>query len=100
MLMFDSAMPETDEAWSPIWRETTSQVRERIGIFLQSLVQRPEANIAVVSHGVWIEAMLNHYCPEALDHGRRRVYNCDIFIGDCISEDDKFMGLQNMRLLD
>lgn len=99
MLEFDSSMTESDEAWSPTSRETLSVLEERITTFLSALVQRPETNIVVVTHGVWIEACLNQHCPEALDHGRQRVYNCDIFIGDCVSEEGKFTGLQNMRLL-
>jgi broad specificity phosphatase PhoE len=99
MLKFDPAMTETDIAWSPTSRETVTQIHQRIAKFLESLTQRPETNIVVFTHGVWIEACLNAYCPETLDHGKRRVYNCDIFVGDCISEDGKFKALQNMRIL-
>ena len=92
-------MTEEDEDWSPTSRETINQLQERIGSFLQYLVQRPENNIVVVTHGVWIEACLQLYCPAALDHGRRRVYNCEAFVGDCLSDNNNFTGLQNMALL-
>jgi len=93
-------MTETDEEWSPTSRETVSQLLARIDKFLHILAQRPENNIVVVTHGVWIEACLNAYCPDALDYGRRRVYNCEAFVGDCQSDENaKFIGLQNIRLL-
>lgn len=91
-------MTEDDQAWSPRIRETIDQLQNRVAEFLSNcLVQRPETNIVIVSHGVWIEACFHRFCPEALDHGKRRVYNCDIFAGDCVSKNGKFVRLQNMQ---
>eukprot|EP00980_Cylindrotheca_fusiformis_P009748 scaffold2149_cov187-Cylindrotheca_fusiformis.AAC.26 len=98
-IQFEDSMTETDLAWSPNSRENFTQVHQRIAIFLESLPRRPESNIVVFTHGVWIEACLNAYSPETLDNGKRRVYNCDIFVGDCLSEDCVFKGLQHMQLL-
>jgi broad specificity phosphatase PhoE len=67
--------------------------------FMQHLVQRPETNIVVVSHGVWIEVCLTMLCPSALEYGQRRVYNCDMFSGECISEDGRFLGLEKFELI-
>jgi hypothetical protein len=66
---------------------------------MQELVQRPETNIVVVSHGVWIEVCLNMLCPGALEHGRRRVYNCDMFSGECVSANGQFLGLEKFELI-
>lgn len=92
-------MKEFDEAWSPTRRETIDQIETRIAEFFEILVKREETNIIVVSHGVWIEVCLNALCPVALDHGRRRVYNCDLFVGDCISSNGRFIRLQNVHHL-
>jgi broad specificity phosphatase PhoE len=90
-------MAEIDEAWSPVRRETLIDIQHRINVFLQELSERPERNIVVVSHGVWIECCLHAQCPEALDHGKRRVHNCNIFVGECVSRDGKFVRLQNVH---
>jgi broad specificity phosphatase PhoE len=73
-------MKESDEALSPKSRETMQQLRDRIKSFLEALVQRPKTNIVVVSHGVFMETLFHVFCPEALDHGRRRSYNCNVFV--------------------
>ena len=44
-------------------------------------MRQPHESVAVVTHGVWMECALLEYCPEALEHGRRRVYNCDVYRG-------------------
>ena len=88
-------MTELDEAWREDVRETLNQLRLRISHFLGLLVSRCETNIVVVTHGVWLEQCFALYCPQVLDHGRRRVYNCDMFAVDCVSKDKKFVRFDN-----
>jgi broad specificity phosphatase PhoE len=90
-------MTEHDDAWSPDHRETIRDIKSRISIFLETLARREESNIVVVSHGVWIECCFLMCCPEALDHGEKRVHNCNVFVGECISRDGKFLRLQNVN---
>lgn len=97
-LEFDRGMTETDEAWSPTSRESITQLESRISLFLDYVVKLPETNVVVVTHGVFIEALMYAHCPEALPNARR-VYNCDTIIGDCLSENGVYKGLQGMRLL-
>jgi broad specificity phosphatase PhoE len=97
---FDAAMTEIDEGWQPDWRESIENVTNRIQAFFAWLAKRPERRIAIVSHGVWIECMLMHYCPHVLQYGQIRVYNCDIYSGDClsvVSADKTETRLENMR---
>jgi hypothetical protein len=47
-------------------------------------LHQPHNCIAVVSHGVWIECALKEYCPEVLDGGKKRVYNCDVYCGKLV----------------
>jgi len=91
----DPAMQEFDVAWKKESRETIDQLRVRIALFLEFLVSRLETNVVVVTHGVWLEECFRVYCPNVLDHGRRRVYNCDMFAFDCVSQNRKFKRLQN-----
>ena len=91
----DASMTELDEAWREDVRETLNQLRLRISHFLGLLVSRSETNIVVVTHGVWLEQCFALYCPQVLDHGRRRVYNCDMFAVDCVSKDKKFVRFNN-----
>jgi hypothetical protein len=37
--------------------------------------------VAIVTHGVWMECALLNYCPEALEFGKERVFNCDVYSG-------------------
>jgi broad specificity phosphatase PhoE len=94
-------MTETDMAWQPDTRETVPEVLHRIAQFWDFVVQRPEEHIVVVTHGVWMETCLHQYCPVALDHGQRRVYNGNMFALDCVSQsqgnDVKFLRLENAR---
>ena len=89
-------MPEEDEDWKPTERENWHDVVQRANEFLDWLAQRPETNIVVMSHGVWIECCLYAHCPEALKNGAR-VHNCDMIVGDCLSADGKFQSLQNVQ---
>ncbi len=88
-------MTEFDEAWREDIRETLNELRLRISHFLELLVSRSETNIVVVTHGVWLEQCFRVYCPQVLDHGRRRVYNCDMFAVDCVSKDQKLVRFDN-----
>jgi broad specificity phosphatase PhoE len=90
-------MTERDEAWSATHRESMDELAARVTNFLQSLAQRSENNILVVSHGVFIEVCLNRFCPAALGYGSRRVYNCDMFAGECVSFQGRFLRLQHFR---
>jgi broad specificity phosphatase PhoE len=97
-----STMAETDISWQPDKRETIPDVLHRIAQFWDLVVQRPEEDIVVVTHGVWMEACLNQYCPTALNHGQRRVYNGNMFAMDCVSQQQqghiiKFLRLENVR---
>ncbi len=86
-------MTEQDEAWRSDKRESLSEVQHRIDRFLVWLswnqvhhyVKSGDTNnniqqgpYLIVSHGVWIESMLEKYCPSLLE-GNKRVYNCDIY---------------------
>ena len=93
----DIAITEFDEAWREDMRETVSELRLRISHFFRLLVCRPESNIVVVTHGVWLEECFRSYCPQVLDHGRRRVYNCDMFAVDCVSQNREFVRFDNPR---
>jgi broad specificity phosphatase PhoE len=97
MLEFDPKLTETDNKWSPSERETMKNIAVRVDCFLQFLSQRPETWIVVVSHGVWIETCFRIHCPEAL--GDRRVYNCDMFAGECVSVGGTFVRLQKIKKL-
>lgn len=90
-------MTENDDAWSPTSRETLHDINTRISTFMQEVPRFEETNIVVVSHGVWIECCLNMFCPEALEHGYKRVHNCNVFVGECVSHDGKFARLQNVQ---
>uniref|UniRef100_A0A7S2LD04 Phosphoglycerate mutase-like protein n=1 Tax=Leptocylindrus danicus TaxID=163516 RepID=A0A7S2LD04_9STRA len=86
-VVFDDNMSEHDELWHPSQRETWEELNARVVSFFDWLSQRPEQNIVIVSHGVWIECCLYAYSPETLTGGQR-VYNCNVFGGkfDCVSK--------------
>ena len=92
-------MTEDDLAWSPVRRETVKEIQERIAHFMEILSHFKQTNIVVVSHGVWIESCIKMYCPQALkvNGDVQRVQNCNVFFGECISRDGKFLRLQNVR---
>mmetsp|Transcript_37775 Transcript_37775/g.55653 ORF Transcript_37775/g.55653 Transcript_37775/m.55653 type:complete len:295 (+) Transcript_37775:45-929(+) len=99
MVHFDQNMTEKDEAWRSDKRETVDDVSRRAVAFFQWLAHRPETNIAIVSHGIWIECCLRHHCPSSLSGGRR-VYNCDVFKGEFYhDETETTRKLQNTMLL-
>ena len=88
-------MAEMDEAWQEDARETIRDLGLRISIFLNLLVGRSESNVVVVTHGVWLEECFRLHCPKVLENGRRRVYNCDMFVFDCVSQNGNFLRLEN-----
>lgn len=85
IFQFQHDMTEHDDAWRPDRRETINDVRRRASDLLDLIASRNETIIVTVSHGVFIETLLNTYCPEALQHGQLRVYNCDMYCVDCLS---------------
>lgn len=95
-VQFDPAMTEADEQWSATHRESVDALQRRVSTFVQLLSQRPETNIVCVSHGVFIEVCLNMF-TDVLDRGNQRVYNCDMFAGECVSKNGQFLRFQNFR---
>mmetsp|Transcript_7107 Transcript_7107/g.15326 ORF Transcript_7107/g.15326 Transcript_7107/m.15326 type:complete len:302 (+) Transcript_7107:107-1012(+) len=104
---YHPAITEHDTDWKPHTRETRHDVAERARKFFHWLLHQPHDNIAVVSHGVWIECALREYCPEVLEFGRKRVYNCEVYCGnlvgrksvkgnDCDSMNDLEIGLSDV----
>ena len=88
-------MPEHDELWHPSQRETWQELTARVVSFFDWLSQRPEQNIAIVSHGVWIEACVYAYSPETLAGGKR-VYNCNVFGGKFDSVSKSFCSINRI----
>lgn len=93
---FDPSIPEQDEAWQLIERESVQDVVHRVNRFLEWLVLRTETNIVVVSHGVWMECCFYAHCRTALSSGDR-VGNADLFSAQCISVNGVFQGLHNVQ---
>ncbi|KAL7473583.1 hypothetical protein ACHAXS_014135 [Conticribra weissflogii] len=83
-IAYHPAITEHDTDWQPHTRETRHDVTERARKFFHWLLHQPHDNIAVVSHGVWIECALREYCPEVLDFGNKRVYNCEVYCGNLV----------------
>jgi broad specificity phosphatase PhoE len=94
-LSMDPTIAEEDLSWREDIRESIKDLGQRISEFLQFLVNRPETNIVVVTHGVWMEVCLNLHCSEALENGKRRVHNCDMYALDCTSQNGTFRRLDN-----
>lgn len=90
-------MTEQDDAWRMDWRETWDDVRDRVRYFVEIwLVQQPQNNIVVVSHGVWIEALLRQYVPRFLEGGKR-VYNSDAYACQCVSRNNTFIRMEYVQ---
>ena len=71
---FGPEISETDTLWKKDTRETRVELWQRTQEFLKWLSGRRETTIVVVSHGVWIEYLLQ-------DHLRgQRVHNTDAFL--------------------
>lgn len=84
-----SLSSEDDADWQPHIRETRDDVVRRIDKFLTWLIQQPKESIAVVSHGVWIECALLKYCPQVLEFGKKRVYNCEVYVAHLAYDGDQ-----------
>lgn len=78
----DFGLVETDsDTWhDPERRETVREVSIRAEKFIEVLKKRPERNIAVVSHGVFLETLLNKCGLYTADDGTkgRRFDNCEL----------------------
>mmetsp|Transcript_25441 Transcript_25441/g.48206 ORF Transcript_25441/g.48206 Transcript_25441/m.48206 type:complete len:255 (+) Transcript_25441:113-877(+) len=98
-VQFDNSMPEEDVYWSPTQRETYDNVRDRVQAFLQWLRTRPERNICVVSHGVWIETCLQAFGSPPGALGNRRVYNCDAYAVKLVSNEGRVLSLADVTLI-
>jgi broad specificity phosphatase PhoE len=92
-------MTEEDEGWRSDERENYKDVVQRVNQFLDKLVKRPETNIVVISHGVFIECCFYTHFPDALIGGDR-VRNCDLFATECDSVDGVFTSLRNVRRIE
>ena len=55
---FTHMTAEEDVLWAPEKRESLSEVNRRITRVFEWLENRPERNVAVVTHGVWMEECL------------------------------------------
>lgn len=75
------SLTEADDDWRSDARESRDDVTRRIHDFFIWLLRQPHDNVAVVTHGVWMECAILAYCPEALEFGRKRVYNCEVYHG-------------------
>ena len=53
-----SALPDDDQLWTSSTRETLESVHGRARTLLQELLPRPERHILLVSHGVFLECLL------------------------------------------
>jgi len=78
---YHPSLTEHDIDWKHDTRETRQDVSERVRNFFVWLLQQPHDNVAIVTHGVWMECALLDYCPEVLEFGRKRVYNCEVYFG-------------------
>eukprot|EP00581_Thalassiosira_minuscula_P018977 CAMPEP_0183722982 /NCGR_PEP_ID=MMETSP0737-20130205/14755_1 /TAXON_ID=385413 /ORGANISM="Thalassiosira miniscula, Strain CCMP1093" /LENGTH=336 /DNA_ID=CAMNT_0025953231 /DNA_START=55 /DNA_END=1065 /DNA_ORIENTATION=- len=79
---YHPSLMEHDTDWQPNTRETRKDVSQRIQTFFAWLAQQPQHNIAIVTHGVWMECALLGYYPEVLEFGKKRVYNCEVYRGE------------------
>ena len=81
---YHPSLTEHDVDWRPDARETRDDVVRRVREFFAWLVRQPHDNIAIVTHGVWMECALLSYCPEVLEYGKKRVYNCEVYCGKLV----------------
>jgi broad specificity phosphatase PhoE len=91
-----SVSTEEDLDWQPHNRETRDDVLRRIDNFLAWVTLQPHKSCAVVTHGVWIECALLKYCPQELDFGKKRVYNCDCYYAHLVCDGDR-IALKNVQ---
>jgi len=96
---YHPALAEHDVDWQPHARETRHDVVRRVERLLTWLLRQPHEGVAVVTHGVWMELALSHFCPDfAL--GERRVHNCDVYRGTLSCEGDGSTAHHNSVRLD
>ncbi|GAX11140.1 hypothetical protein FisN_9Hu231 [Fistulifera solaris] len=86
---FSESMTEHDDDWNEDRRENFADVNARVDRFLAWLVHRPESQIVVVTHGVWMESLFRVHCSTALREDQR-VHNCDAFACEIVSKDGVF----------
>jgi broad specificity phosphatase PhoE len=84
-----SLSTEDDVDWQPHIRETRDDVLRRIDNFLAWVTQQQHESFAVVTHGVWIECALLKYCPQVLEFGKKRVYNCECYYAHLVCDGDQ-----------
>ena len=85
---FHPSITENDDDWQPHTRESWQDVSQRVFNFFIWLLHQPHNNVAIVTHGVWMECALLNYCPEILQNGKKRVYNCDVYSGKLSGSSD------------
>ena len=85
-------MTQDDVAWKPDLRESWGDIQNRVNRFLAWLCQRQESSVAVVTHGVWMEALFRTHDPLVL--GDKRVYNGDVFVCRVVSRNGQFMRIE------
>jgi broad specificity phosphatase PhoE len=98
MVNFDDSMTESDESWKEDQRESWESVEDRVQKFLRWLVQQPQDHVAVITHGVYMECLLESTCPGSLEG--RRVYNCDAYACECRSAYGLYVSIDNVRPVD
>lgn len=91
-----SLSTEDDVDWQPHIRETRDDVLRRVDNIFAWLMQQPDESIAVVSHGVWIECVLQKYCPQVLEFGKKRVFNCEVYYANLAFDGYQF-ALKNVE---
>ena len=96
---FHPSIAEDDTDWRPDKREDVDDVARRVNSFLRWLVKQPHENVLIVTHGVWMEVCFRMHCPEAIDFGRKRVYNCDVYTGILTENSDGKVELHGMEQL-
>ena len=97
-MTFHPSITEDDTDWRSDRREDIDDVARRVTSFLHWLVLQPHENVLIVTHGVWMEVCFRLLCPAAIDNGRKRVYNCDVYTGILERSEGKVV-LQGMEQL-
>ena len=72
-------LEEDDLVWRPESRESWEDLRARSQDFLKWLVARPQSCIAVITHGVWLESLLD--LPVGVRVHNGDAYACEVEIG-------------------
>jgi hypothetical protein len=82
-------MVDDDTLWSKTSRETIPELQRRIYHFMAWLIVshcngRLQAEVFVlITHGVWIETLLQMYDPTWPGASTKRIHNADIYYCDC-----------------